>query len=199
MTPLSSDDLPRLFATLRYAGELGEAHGQLLWDLTRDWSRGVNAASLEGRVSSSNVSDPTGRMLPDEDVHTELRAALQRLSKDAWWVKNLIVGMVTDERPRDTTDEWCRNHLRVEMHEPRHRGDLCRRCYETKLDPRWAGTLPPPALLERWAKHPRTAESVVEDLMLAEVAKGKDKKRVDSNIRSARRPKSKPNQNRKAS
>ena len=61
------DDLPRTFALLRYAGELGEAHGQTLWNLTRDWSAGPRAASLETRVATSGVADPTSTSIIDDE------------------------------------------------------------------------------------------------------------------------------------
>ena len=105
------DDLPRTFALLRYAGELGEAHGQTLWNLTRDWSAGPRAASLETRVATSGVADPTSTSIIDEDTHQQYRAALDRLSRDAAFIRDLLTGMVTTERPPNPEDLWCRNHL----------------------------------------------------------------------------------------
>ena len=182
------DDLPRTFALLRYAGELGEAHGQTLWNLTRDWSAGPRAASLETRVATSGVADPTSTSIIDEDTHQQYRAALDRLSRDAAFIRDLLTGMVTTERPPNPEDLWCRNHLRIGINEPRTRGDLCRRCDAIRRDPRFAGNLPGPKLMAHWDKHPRTPDTVVTDLMAEEREHTTKVRRVDSAVARARKP-----------
>lgn len=186
------DDLPRIFATVRYAGELGEAHGQLLWRLSRDWSRGLNAGSLDGNVTSSDVSDPTGRTALHgsttiDQMHAEVAATIARLETDAAKIRDWITNMVTSERPANPGEDFCRNHLRIDVYEPRYRGDLCRPCYEITRDARFKGAPPSPALMAHWQRHARTSDDTVVELMEAEQDHRRKRRTVDTNITQARR------------
>lgn len=57
----------------------------------------------------------------------------------------------------EAPDLWCESHKRFELYEPRHRGDLCRRCYDYARanGNRW----PKKALLALWDAGKRVTQA----------------------------------------
>lgn len=164
-------DLPLAVIQLRRAGELiatpcGCGHkdctlGEHVLRSTSTMGPGPRAANLDptargtrwDRDPDGTVSpipnDPTGEAAlqpTTPDHHAALRQAITDGQRAAQVVIDLITTNRPDRRPLDVNEpvEWCRHHLaEIGVCEPRHRGDLCRTCYEFKL----AHRLEPPRQL----------------------------------------------------
>lgn len=180
---MNDDDTTRIAETLRTTGELLEAHGALVLDLAQSWERGPRSANLEPSVSDRYElanpdrpdafiaripSDRTGEaaLNPDEldDRRRQLEAALRRMAKDSVFVRDSIIAVVPPI-PHTVDIEWCSNHLRVQLCEPRHRGDLCRWCYDFQSLRKQP---PPPSLLGLRHRYGRITEKQVGEALAAD-------------------------------
>jgi hypothetical protein len=166
-------DLPLAVIHLRRAGELiatpcGCGHasctlGEHVLRAAGHMGPGPRAANIDPTTrgarweadETGNIwpvpNDPTGEaaLQPDApDVQTLLRQAIITSERAALAVIDLIGAHRPDRRPLDVDepDGWCSHHLdEIGVCEPRHRGELCRSCYDFA---RLHGIAPPRRLLQ---------------------------------------------------
>jgi hypothetical protein len=198
------DDTTRVAGTVRLAGELLEAHGELAWSLTEDWEKGVRSPTLQPSASdryeivhegtadefSARVpsNDRTGESAVDPlggvETHTKLKRCLDRMYRDAAEIVKIIEAVVPPV-PFDAGPlEWCNNHLRLQLCEPVHRGNLCRWCYDFNLMHR---TLPPASLLGLRHRYGRVSEDQVKAALRAEKGHRDSLDKVNQAVRTGRR------------
>lgn len=214
---ITASDVPRVAAAMRVAGELFEVHGGLMLSLTSDWQAGAKAANLDPDSGGNRwencgpnnqvgclqcphaiPSDPTGEAAVAArrvEMASELQIRLERLVADAQWIRDAAHVLAPIVPPstmnaRDTI--LCVNCLRIGLGSPRHRGDLCRECYEFKL--MWQ--VPRPPTLIKWRHDGRPLnDKIVKQALEAEGMIVKTVGGVTKAIRQARSRK--PNQNQK--
>lgn len=206
MSDITDDDTPRIASVVRSAGELLDAHGPLTLKLALDWKRGLRSPNLdpdsggwryetivnaEGKDEVVPIpSDATGEAAIAFDeldgLYDELQTLLRRVEADAARLRNIIAAAVPPTAGLSVVDpvDWCSNHLRVEMCEPRHRGDLCRWCYDFKAV---HGKMPPMALLGLRHRYGRVSEEQVKDSLRREGKHDETLDRVSASVRRARR------------
>lgn len=109
MTDLTEQDITRLAAGIRTAGELLEAHGTRALIALDSWTTGPRSANLdptargwthetvdfpEGETVVQVPSDPTGETVVDEhalaDFHTEYLELLERVDADCYRLRVLL-------------------------------------------------------------------------------------------------------------
>lgn len=206
---ISTDDLPRIAAVTRLAGELLDAHGPLLLELAASWSAGPRAASLEPaggwrhepctdlacpeqgehshQVAPDTVGDAaTNQPDPIAAVHDELHRRLNRIAADAAWIRDLTTTAVPRLRHGDVPDDgdlWCENHLAIQVCEPRFRGHLCRWCVDFKA---LHGRAPTPRLMGMRHQGSRITEAIVRDELKRQRDHDDTRDRTSKGIRTAR-------------
>lgn len=211
---MNDDDTLRIAGVLRSAGVLLEAHGSLALDLAASWQRGPRSANLEPSISDRYElanpdradrflarvpSDRTGEAALTHDpldyIQVQLTQALKRLAADAAFVRDTIVSVVPPIPAGVPDVEWCSNHLRVQLCEPRHRGDLCRWCYDFQAVRR---QLPPPSLLGLRHRYGRVNEKQIEEALSVENRIDDTTDKVNRTVKQGRNKKLAPTQPTKA-
>lgn len=106
--------------------------------------------------ASIDYPDPTGEAAaaraagatPPDPVARTVRSVLrdlERLATIAHDARRRLEALTTPGNVPEPVELWCRHHLTVDpdnpMHEPRHRGDTCRFCYDWSRE--HGGKLPP--------------------------------------------------------
>lgn len=191
---MRADDLPHVTATAQRLGGLlarpctcsrpdCSTIGDHIWHATRDASPGITAASLEpARSTTPRLPLPP----PDPERTATAHAELQRLLTAFGTASHhleLFLGPWRPDREHPTPvaepADWCAHHLAlIGTHEPRYRGDLCRRCYDFG---RAEGFAPTGPILQAWHRGERLTDRFVRE-QLAEVraaaAKANRKKRA---------------------
>lgn len=121
-------DLVRVAALLRRLADDIDQRGAHAWALTRDWSTGPRASTLEA-ARSRTIGDPTGRaaITQEHDPHAAMVTALDRLTGTALELVQLYRDVGPDRRPE------CAWHRHAGHHAPatrRHAGEhVCDWCY----------------------------------------------------------------------
>lgn len=204
MSDITDEDTPRIAQVVRQAGELIDAHGPLALALTLSWKRGPRSANLNpdtggwryeeivhpgGEVETVAIpSDRTGEAAVHPDMldgaHDELKKLLGRLNADAARVRDIVSAAVPPSAlTMSDPAEWCANHLRIQQCEPRHRGDLCRFCYDFK---NLRKRLPPPSVLGIRHRYGRITEKQVDEALARESSLDDSVQRVSNAVRRGR-------------
>lgn len=126
-------DLVRVAEVLRGLADQIDQRGDHAWTLTREWTAGPRASTLEtGR--SRTLGDPTGRAaIADEvDPHAAMLTTLDRLMRNALDLAALYRDTGPDPRAR------CRWHATAGYHAPATRiaagQPVCDWCYRRHAD-----------------------------------------------------------------
>lgn len=203
---MNDDDTQRIAGTVRLAGDLLDAHGGLMLELIESWRHGPRSPNLDPNAGGwryevivhpdgteetvSIPSDSTGESAlrgdPDGLLMQETTALLKRLSTDAARLRDIIASTVPPSAGAvsNDTEDWCSNHLRIQQCEPRHRGDLCRGCYDFKN--LWK-RLPPPSVMGHRHRYGRITEQQIKDFLAREQRHDETLSRVNDAVRSGRR------------
>lgn len=203
---VTKNDVTRVAAAIRTAGELFEVHGALMLDLTDDWASGAKAANLDPNSRGNRVED--GEMVPNDptgeaaiharaELHPQLQACLTRMVADAQWLRDMahvLAPIVPPSTMNEKDERWCSHHLRIGLCEPRHRRDLCRFCSDFMNLWRVA---PPVALLRERQQGKRLTEATIKAALEADGVIIQEVGTVSKAIRTARGRTGRPNQNQK--
>lgn len=202
MTGLS--DIPPIAVRARRIGELlltpcgcGRLNctiGEHIWHSTKDMSRGVRASNTDPGGGNRWWTDDDGTVWPippdavgdaalatDEldDASAGYAALLDAFDK----VGDQLEVFISQHRPDrrlhtvdpSAAEQWCTHHLTaIGKCEPRHRGDLCRTCYDFKLAHN--EKLPPADLLAAKHEGRRWTEQMIRDSLRAAYPKRKKRK-----------------------
>lgn len=144
--------------------------GEHLLDSTRNMTPGPRAQAFEPRTITHHTppnddSDP--RPDPTATLDTTYRRLLNNYDRAALAL-TAFIGAHRPDRHAPTPDpagddEWCRNHLEtIGVCEPRHRGDLCRSCYDVQLA---HGTPPDRLLLQAIRDRGRITPATLTDFI----------------------------------
>lgn len=210
---VTSADVPRVAATIRVAGELFEVHGDLMLSLLAEWQAGARAANLDPDSGGNRwedcstparpccphalPSDPTGEAAIAQarvDLAVELQARLDRIVKDAQWLKDtahVLAPIVPPSTMNAKDDLWCGHHLKIGLAEVRHRNDLCRYCSDFMA--LW-NVRPPVSILRDRHLGKRITEPMVKAALEADGVLLQTVGGVTKAVRQARSGR-KPNQN----
>lgn len=216
-TDISDDDIPKIAAVGRVAGELLDAHGALLLELAKQWERGLRAAATDAtgggfekcsdrtcaecpdpdnldpnareHLHPRHAGDPTGAAAvepdPLDNFRPELLKRLGRYQSDAAWIRDTVKKLIPPTLAAvSSSDDWCSHHMRLQIGEPRHRGDLCRFCYEFQLAHR---QLPPVELLGVRHRYGKVTERQVKAALEREKGIDKTLDDVRTSIAAGRR------------
>lgn len=209
---ITTSDVPRVAAAIRTAGELFEAHGELMLTLTADWAAGMKAANLDPDSGGNRwetdehgdvwavPSDPTGEAVLNAraDLHAELRKRLDRIHADAQWLRDtahVLAPIVAPSSMNEPDDRWCSHHIRIGLAEPRHRNDLCRWCYDFMLV--WK-VRPPVSLLRDRHDGKKITDQRIKSALEADGLILKEVGGVTKAVRQGRGGRANQNQKRKA-
>lgn len=201
---VTDEDTARIGQVVRQAGELIDAHGPLALELTLSWKRGPRSPNLNPdtggwryevitengeEVTVPIPSDSTGESAVHFDnldgAHDELQSLLKRLQSDAARVRDIVSAAVPPAVAAGIESvEWCSNHLRIQQCEPRHRGDLCRFCYDFK---NLRQKVPPPTILGIRHRYGRVTEKQIEEALSREGKIDETVNRVGDAVQRGRR------------
>lgn len=178
-------------------GRLNCTLGEHIWHATRAMNApGVRAANTDPAGGNRWDTDDDGDVwaIPNDPTG---EAAMSPAPADDEWIEALewlnqaadhfavVFGRYRPDRRLHTVDpsaaeQWCTHHLTsIGKCEPRHRGDLCRVCYDFKLA--HSEKLPPADLLAAKHEGRRWTEQMIRDsLRAAYPKKPKSKKRKAS-------------------
>lgn len=179
---MKRSDLPLVTMDGRHAGAIlahpcgcgraGCTLGKHVWDATIDMTPGPRAQTTDPRARSwaPDTGDDDGPDRPDPLAG--LDQEYRRLVTAYFTAARDVTRFIDRHRPDRTVplpdavatdDMWCANHLDlVGICEPRHRGDLCRQCYNLQL----AHSVPPDAqLLQAMRDHGRITKTAIEDFL----------------------------------
>lgn len=150
-------------------------------DYLSPWWTTLAAASESARQHEDehdqalDYSDPTGEAAAATGEPDPLLALARRTLRDLTKVDRTIAALanaLTAETGKGANlaepTDWCSHHLRHGMHEPRRivngraAGDLCRQCRKFQDA---QGSLPPRAIIEKWARGERVTERDLERVM----------------------------------
>lgn len=173
--------------------------GEHIYDSTRNMSAGLKAANLDpdgrgwkyerdndGVVWPIPIGDATGESaaeLADNGESVDPHDAYMRTMVEAARFAARLIDDVSALRPdrkvdvpgESDADEFCRHHMdTIGVWEQRHRGDLCRTCYDFKRQ--WQ-LLPPEPLLRARHEGRRWTDRMVSEALRHERARRKSKKK----------------------
>lgn len=175
---MRADDVPHVItAAQRTAGALAKpctcsrpdcrTIGDHIWHATRDARPGIAAANLEpSRASAQGLPLPQPDLDGTGHAHVEYRRLLTAYGTATMALEHFLAPWRPDrESTTDVADptDWCAHHLAMlGTHEPRYRGDLCRRCYGFQLAEK---DLPPVLILQAWHRSIRVTDTMVRDAL----------------------------------
>lgn len=205
MNQLTEEDTERIAAVVRLAGDLLDAHGPLALELTKAWKRGLRSPNIDpdaGGWRYETIENPDGTTdvvpIPSDSTgegairaddldgaYDELQKILHRLSSDAARLRDIISAAVPPGVALSIVDpgEWCTNHLTIQQCEPRHRGDLCRFCYDFHAVRK---RLPPASILGLRHRYGRVTEKQVAAALSRESRRDESLQRVNDAVKRGR-------------